>query len=842
MLLLIALCLAGCYNHFGPAAHRGVNILKRIGGLLTTPESPLVWEITIVVIILLVATFFRTHLLEAAPPGLQHDEIFKANFALDILDGGWPVFFNPNGGEEALFPYLAAISMILFGHNFFALRLVSLVCGILSIVFSYCLIKELFGRRVGLLTAAGLAISFWHIFDSRVALRPITLLFMVVTSFYFFWLGLKRGKIIWFVLTGIFLGGTLYTYTSAVLIPVTIILFILLYQLPFQRDLLFKRWRGILLVFGIALIIFLPMGHHLYTYPAVSTARVGDLSDHINLFLAGHPGPLLKDVLNVAGMFGFRGDPEWRYNLAGKPVFDALTFLLFCGGLVICMVKIRRPEYAFLLLWLGINIIPSAITRNSPSTLRAIGSLTAIYTLPSLTIDLAWDWIARRFGSLGRRALLAAIILLLAFNAFSTYWDYFTVWAQNCEVRDIYRADLSAVARYLDEQEGDETVCLSASFAADLDQQVLSFMSHEPRFIKWFDGRQTLVFPEPSSSSEVLYIFPATCPLREELMARFLAHLPIAESVSDPYGEPTFVAYRLGTEELANLRTLQPRYPLSVNFEDRVELIGYELPEAVEAGSDLHLLLYWRVPQPIRPDLLYTFFAHMVDMRGFVWAQADTLGYPVSSWIQGDLVVQWFDLTIPPDAPPLEYEVKIGMYDLITGDRLVPMVEGVPLAEGVVTSERFFVTRAATPPRIEELNIPRLRQANFDQKLNLLGCDLEPLQVSSDDAIHVSLYWQALAGPESDCQISVFFMDDEGNVWGEFLRQPLDGDYPTTLWKEGEVVRDRFNLPLDPSAPTGRHRLWVRVYDPTTQTYLPVEGSDEEYVRVGRVRVVDDAE
>jgi 4-amino-4-deoxy-L-arabinose transferase-like glycosyltransferase len=811
--------------------------LNRIRGLLTASESPAIWEITILIVILLVATFFRTHLFEAAPPGLQHDEIFKANFALDILDGGWPVFFNPNGGEEALFPYLAALSISLLGHNFFALRLVSLVCGILSILFSYCLIKELLGRRVALLTATGLSISFWHIFDSRVALRPITLVLMSVASFYFFWLALKRGKIVWFVLTGIFLGGTLYTYTSAVLIPVTVILFVLLYQLPFQRDLLFKRWRGILLAFIIALSIFLPMGFHLYTNPVVSTARVSDLSDHVNLFLAGDPGPILNDMLNVAGMFGLRGDPEWRYNLAGRPIFDPLTFLLFCGGLVICLARIKRPEYAFLFLWLVVNLIPSALTRNSPSSLRAIGSLTPIYTLPSLTIDLSWDWATRRFGSLGRRVFLAAVVLLLAFNAFSTYRDYFTVWAQDSEVRDIYRADLSAVARYLNGLEGDEMVSLSASFAADLDQQVLHFMLHEPRFIKWFDGQQALVFPEASSSSDVLYIFPATSPLHEGLLARFFVSLPVADSVPDPHGEPAFVAYRLGPEDLRNRRTPQPRYPLSVNLEDRVELIGYELPEAVEAGSDLPLLLYWRVSQPIRPDLLYAFFAHVVDMRGYVWAQVDTLGYPVSSWLQGDLVIQAFDLAIPPDTPPVEYQVNMGMYDLAAGTRLAPTVEGVALPDDVVSSEPFSVTRAATPPTVEELEIPRVRQANFDYKLNLLGCDLGPLQVSPGDAVHISLYWQALVRPESDYLVSVFLTDGDGNVWGELLRQPLDGGYPTTLWEEGEVVRDRFDLLIESSAPAGRHRLWVRLYDPTTRTYLPLEGADEEYVRVGKVRI-----
>lgn len=368
----------------------------------------------------------------------------------------------------------------------------------------------------------------------------------------------------------------------------------------------------------------------------------------------------------------------------------------------------------------------------------------------------------------------------------------------------------------------------------------MKFLLREPRFIKWFDGRQALVFPEPSSSSKVLYISPATCPLREELVARFFADLPATETILDPHGEPAFVSYRLAPEWLTNLRSLHPVSPLSVNLGDHVHLIGYEIPEAVEAGDNLPVLLYWDVSQPIRPDLLYAFFAHIVDMRGYMWAQADTLGYPVSSWIKGDLVIQWFDLTIPPDTPPLEYQVKMGMYDLTTGARLTPMVEDVPLPDSVVTSHAFSVSKRETPPDIEALDIPRPRQASFDHKLSLLGCDLDPLWASPGDTVHVSLYWQALVKVESDYLISVFLTDEEGDLWAEILRHPLDGDYPTSLWDAGEIVRDRFDLLIDASAPLGRHRLWVRLYDPATQTYLPLEGADEEGVRVGKVRILDE--
>jgi 4-amino-4-deoxy-L-arabinose transferase-like glycosyltransferase len=792
----------------------------------------------LLVVVLLVATFFRTFLFEAAPPGLQHDEVFKANFALDILDGGWPVYFDANGGEEALFPYLAALSISLLGRNFFALRFVSFVCAILSIVLSYRLARELFGWRVGVLTAATLAISFWHVFDSRVALRPIALLTMAAASFYLYWSALRTGRLAFFALAGLCLGVSFYTYTSGFLIPLTILLFLLLYQVPFQRDLLRRRWRGVVLALVIAAIVALPMLGHVYTHPAASTARARDLSDHLNLFLSGEPGPLVTDVLNVLGMFGLRGDPEWRYNLAGRPVFDPITFVLFCGGFVICLRRIRRPEYTFLLLWLCLNVVPAATTRNSPSTLRAIGSMTAVYILPALALDLSFDRVGRRFAHQGTVALAGAVAVLLSANALWTYHDYFGVWAQNAEVRDIYRADLTAVARYLEENVTDEVVCVSAPFAADLDQQGLTFMMGEERPIRWFDGGQALVLPENEASKETIYVFPATGPLRKDLADCFFSHLTVADAALDPRGEPAFVAYRLSPQELAELRAMEPVKPLAVELEDRVELLGYDLPTSVEAGARLPLLLYWRVSQPIRPDLLYHFFAHLVDTRHYSWDQVDTLGYPVSSWIEGDLVVQAFDLEVPVDAPPLTYRVNLGMYDLVTGQRLTPAVAGDPLPGGVVASEPFAVEKAAIPPFVDSLDIPRERYANFEDTLNLLGCDLETLAAHHGEAVQISLYWQALVDPERDYIISILITNEAGEVLDEILRQPVDGLYPTSLWSRGEVLRDRFGVVVDQSIPEGRHRLWVRVWDPSTGSYLRLVDSEEDRVRVGKVYVL----
>lgn len=783
----------------------------------------------LIVVILLVATFFRTYRFQAAPPGLQHDEIFKANFATYILKGEFPAFFDANGGEEALYPYLAALSIALLGENYFALRLVAVLSGIVSIAILYRLAKELFGPEVALLTAAGVAISFWHIFDSRVGLRPITLLLLELACFYLFWQGLRRGRV-WFLASGLILGLAQYTYTSAPLVAATLLSFVL-YLFIWHRGLLRSNLKGIVLLFIVASAVFLPMGYHLQRSPLASTARVRDLGDHLRLLFQGDPRPLLKDTLNVLGMFTLRGDPEWRYNLAGRPLFDPLTSLLFYGGLLISLVRFKKPEYAFLLLWLPLNLITSAVTRNSPSTLRAIGALGAIYTLPSIAIVAAWRWLAQRKGETAKRVAMGAIAALFLTTTIFTYRDYFLLWAQNPEVRKIYRADLTEVARYLSRLEGG-TICISAEFAADLDQQLLNYMLGEPRFIRWFNGERSLVFP---ASEEVTYIFPATGPLREEWKGDYFSGLPVADSVLDPQGEPAFQAYRLDSGDLAGFQKIQPHYPLSANLDNKIEILGYDLASPPRAGKPLQLVLYWRALGREKGDVDYSFFLHLVDLRGYLWAQADSLGYPPSSWQEGDLVAEWFTLSIPPDTPPREYRLQVGLYDRATGKR-VKMAEE-PYRDAL-SSEPIVVAKAASVP-LEALEIPQPRRRNLDQKLTFLGWGVSRRQAGPGQRIHVSLWWQAQGQPERDYALSVFLADEEGNRFGELRRQPLDGDYPTSRWKAREIVRDRFDYPIPPETPPGRYRLLVRVFDMETGEYLPLVGDSGDSIALSRIRVLE---
>jgi 4-amino-4-deoxy-L-arabinose transferase-like glycosyltransferase len=105
--------------------------------------------------------------------------------------------------------------------------------------------------------------------------------------------------------------------------------------------------------------------------------------------------------------------------------------------------------------------------------------------------------------------------------------------------------------------------------------------------------------------------------------------------------------------------------PVSFNFGDKMELIGYNLDRRVVApGETLHLTLYWECLADMDED--YTVFTHVLGERDTIWAQMDSTpqrgAAPTSGWTVGQVVEDGYDLTVYQDTPPAVYDIEIGVY------------------------------------------------------------------------------------------------------------------------------------------------------------------------------------
>jgi len=105
-----------------------------------------------------------------------------------------------------------------------------------------------------------------------------------------------------------------------------------------------------------------------------------------------------------------------------------------------------------------------------------------------------------------------------------------------------------------------------------------------------------------------------------------------------------------------------PFNPVAYDFDDQIELIGFDLDRrTVRPGDTLHLTLYWRaVAQPLRD---YTVFVHVLGKQQDKVAARDAQpSPPTSRWEPGQVVTATYPLQFDAAAKPDVYDIAIGVY------------------------------------------------------------------------------------------------------------------------------------------------------------------------------------
>lgn len=135
-----------------------------------------------------------------------------------------------------------------------------------------------------------------------------------------------------------------------------------------------------------------------------------------------------------------------------------------------------------------------------------------------------------------------------------------------------------------------------------------------------------------------------------------------------------------------------PAVPLAVTLGDSVRLTGFSLEsDQVQAGQPLLLTLFWEGMRPMDRD--YTVFVHLVDENGQLVAQTDGQPgggtRPTSGWQPGEGVQDSYAVPLATDIAPGDYTLQVGMYlwpeltRLISADGSDTVVLGTVTTGGV---------------------------------------------------------------------------------------------------------------------------------------------------------------
>lgn len=433
-------------------------------------------------LIILIAAFFRFWQIGHLPDGLFPDEAANGLDVNSILQGDLQPFYERGNGREALFFYFLALSVSLFGRGPIQHHIVSAGFGLASVVITYFLTKEMFGKRTALLATFFVAISSFAVTVSRTAFRANTLPFFAAFTIFaiikFFKATKSQAKYKWAILSGISFALGFYTYISyRMMIPLLLIFFVFM-LIGFRNQIKPKFWQLIKYksVFGTAVIVtLLPLFHYFFTHPGSFSGRAGQVS----IFSPDlNKGDLIGTAWAVfeKTMFGFFtvGDLNWRHNVSGFPFLSPLLSPFFALGLIIftwavfkliwqIFTKTTNEQIwyqALIAVMFWFMLVPELVTAEGiPHGLRLIGIIPAIFIMPAWVLDKIWERIIQIIQDSRFRYALAGIFLVTLFVY--NFQLYFTVAANSPEYYYAFRSDLTDVSEFLNTRNDKNTTYLS---------------------------------------------------------------------------------------------------------------------------------------------------------------------------------------------------------------------------------------------------------------------------------------------------------------------------------------------------------------------------------------------
>lgn len=654
--------------------------------------------------VLLLAFWLRFYQLPSVPFGWHLDEAAHGLEARDLLHGApWPIFFSQFTGHEALYIYLEAGAFALFGESIWAGRLVSAFAGVLTVALTIPLGAALWpgasrarGKQIGQWAALLLAVSLWHLIESRNGYRAILQPLLQLPAIIFLLKALRPAgpkpwqTWLWWGLAGLFTGLNIHTYLAARAFPVVILVIAgaAILAGPARQ----RRAQGLALALFIAFIVVLPLIIHFYNRPIDWYGRSTQVSIWTSPLAGGGPwSALWHNLVDTAKMFMNRGDPSYKFNIANQPVFDPVLGVLFWVGLAYAVVGLfRRQTFlvsTVLLGWLSIMLLPMLLSAQGiPHYVRAIGALPVVMVFPAILLEKLWSALSRFLAprlSLATATFNLALIVPFVGLTAVAHQQYFTGW-NNVVANDNERVvQMNYLYDELKTTWAGEPLYISTTYPEHV---TLAFLNPAMYAVMHgFDSRQAVALP-PEGAPASFYA------LLEDPPGQFLLHkanLDLVKTSQGRFGQDVYQVYHWNgrwpvpqftqpmgwswdTQFAPGWRPTPIAAP--VNFNQTLFLKGYDLTQTTAApGDTVTLTLHWQLPGPASED--YSMFAHLLDQNSQVVTQSDDNRYPATRWHAGELLLSSFPLSIPPGTPPGTYQLEVGVYKLFTGERL-PILNG----------------------------------------------------------------------------------------------------------------------------------------------------------------------
>ena len=84
---------------------------------------------------------------------------------------------------------------------------------------------------------------------------------------------------------------------------------------------------------------------------------------------------------------------------------------------------------------------------------------------------------------------------------------------------------------------------------------------------------------------------------------------------------------------------------------------------------------------------------------------------------------------------------------------------------------------------------------------------------------------------ERDYIIGTYLMTPQGTIAVQDDSPPVGGFWPTSTWREGDIIRHNVALVLPPDLAPGHYEVWTLMYSPVDGSRLPISDTTGTYIR-----------
>ena len=298
---------------------------------------------------------------------------------------------------------------------------------------------------------------------------------------------------------------------------------------------------------------------------------------------------------------------------------------------------------------------------------------------------------------------------------------------------------------------------------------------------------------------------PAVSPVVQLQMQHWLSQTATLQAEPKDFGGTQIATYELKPGQLGRLE------PFRVQFNGNFALVDVTPVLQDRSGT---IELRWQALNLF--DAPYTVTLQLIDQQGTTW---NTLGgliqdadqVAAAQWPIRRSTDQSFRFSLPDEAPPGRYDVRLSI-DQQDGNRA-----GLFSAAGVFSGTAPVLASFDAPLRADPLN--NLNRATaypftqrWDDDVELVGFDSGPGVATNGNLWSVDVVWRSMNDHLPDLDV-IWEVRDQANNKMFSTRLPLSA-YPTSQWREGEVIGARYVLRFPADLKPADYHVSIGVANP----------------------------